>query len=347
MTFEPGKRLAEAAVNDRILYSSTGGPSGRARVAVSGGVYLPKGRAPRRGWPVIAWAHGTVGFPDICAPSFNGWSERDTNYLNNWLSQGYAVVASDYEGLGTPGPHPYFISRSEAQGVLDSVVAARKRYPLSRNVVLVGQSQGAHAATNAALMQPHLAPSLKVRGVVLTGWPGGLDVPPLKMNAFDPMAAFTMRLLPTYTTIDPKFQPESVLTSAGRSIFRDFGTTCGSEAIVRFMERKPLTSSLFTQDPSALEARAAPYRAYPPLAFKVPVFLGIGTKDEQASPAMAYQGAKRACALRSRLTVRLYPGLMHSPTVPRSQQDSIPWVRAAFAGRPLPGNCQTVRYPAE
>jgi hypothetical protein len=69
----------------------------------------------------MAWAHGTVGIADVCAPSWAGRSERDITYLNHWLDQGYAVVASDYQGLGTGGGHPYLIARPEASSVLDSV----------------------------------------------------------------------------------------------------------------------------------------------------------------------------------------------------------------------------------
>jgi hypothetical protein len=70
-----------------------------------------------------AWAHGTVGIADVCAPSWAGRSEPDITYLNHWLDQGYAVVASDYQGLGTPGGHPYLTTRPEAYSVLDSVRA--------------------------------------------------------------------------------------------------------------------------------------------------------------------------------------------------------------------------------
>ena len=79
----------------------------RARRAAlsTGTLFLPKGRAPRGGWPVISWAHGTSGLGDRCAPSVVGPAlpQRDRPYLANWMRQGYAIVASDYAGLGTPG----------------------------------------------------------------------------------------------------------------------------------------------------------------------------------------------------------------------------------------------------
>lgn len=341
----PEKRLAEARVSERVLYSSRGGPDGRKPIIVSGAVYLPKGKAPAGGWPVIAWAHGTVGFPDICAPSFNGWSQRDAAYLNGWLKQGYAVVASDYEGLGTDGPHPYMMSRSEATAVLDAVVASRTTYKISSRVVIVGQSQGAHAAANAALMQFEIAPSLDVKGLVLTGWPGTMAMPPLKMDRFDLWSALYLRYLPTYAAMDPAFRPETMMTPAGKAVYESFRTSCGSGAMAKFMQDKPIANTLFVADPSALEIRAQPHRAYPPLAFKMPVFLGIGLNDEQTSPRLAFEAGKQACALGANIAIQLYPGATHGSTVLRSQDDSTPWVRAAFAEKVPPGGCQQATFP--
>ena len=45
--------------------------------------------------------------------------------LNEFLNRGWVVVMTDYEGLGTRGPHPYLFGTSEARGVLDIVRAAR------------------------------------------------------------------------------------------------------------------------------------------------------------------------------------------------------------------------------
>ena len=34
--------------------------------------------------------------------------------LARLLARGWVVVATDYPGLGTPGPHPYLVGQSEA-----------------------------------------------------------------------------------------------------------------------------------------------------------------------------------------------------------------------------------------
>ena len=123
--------LKSAKSNTLLLYRSTA-IDGK-RVAVSGDVAVPKGKAPKGGWPVITWAHGTVGIADACAPSKIGTQANyDSPLLNRWLKAGYAVVRTDYEGLGTPGPHPYLIGVSEGRSTLDMVRAARKLDPDDR-----------------------------------------------------------------------------------------------------------------------------------------------------------------------------------------------------------------------
>ena len=84
-------------------------------------------------------------------PSTQPRSDRDAEYLGHWLDRGYAVVASDYAGLGTPGLMNYLSGKVEANSIVDSVIAARSAgLPLSPTWALVGQSQGAGAAMNGA-----------------------------------------------------------------------------------------------------------------------------------------------------------------------------------------------------
>lgn len=169
--------LQEASAQYLIHYTSVSGVDGKTRREDTGAVFLPKGPAPRGGWPVVVWAHGTVGVATQCAPSLNPRSSRDQQYLNTWLSLGFAVVAPDYAGLGSRGLHHYLNARAEAWSVLDSITAALKSFPLSNKIIIVGQSQGAHAAFAASGYQPSYAPALHVLGTVLTGTPISMPRP--------------------------------------------------------------------------------------------------------------------------------------------------------------------------
>jgi pimeloyl-ACP methyl ester carboxylesterase len=164
--------LSKAAWTKLVLYTSTA--QGGALDAVSGSVSVPKGKPPKGGWPVISYAHGTTGTADVCAPSRNRPGDPATPYisyvdpqLNAWLAAGYAVVRTDYQGLGTPGPHPYLIGRSEGRGVLDIVRAARRLDPsIGKRFLIAGHSQGGHAALFAAGQASHYVPGLSLRGTV-------------------------------------------------------------------------------------------------------------------------------------------------------------------------------------
>jgi pimeloyl-ACP methyl ester carboxylesterase len=129
------------------------------------------GRAPKGGWPVITYAHGTTGSADACAPTRGYDAGTLVSYayplLKRWLKAGYAVVRTDYDGLGTPGVHAYLGGETEGYSVLDAVVAARQLEPrLSKRFVIAGHSQGGHAALFAAALAHSRTKKLNLRGTV-------------------------------------------------------------------------------------------------------------------------------------------------------------------------------------
>ena len=75
-------------------------PNGKP-TAISGVVFTPRGKAPKHGWKLISWAHGTTGIADLCAPSRSLASSYVYPQFNNWLKHGYAIAQTDYQGLGT------------------------------------------------------------------------------------------------------------------------------------------------------------------------------------------------------------------------------------------------------
>lgn len=164
--------LPAASENWLVLYRSTsitGEP-----IAVSGTVAIPEGTPPEGGWPVISWAHGTVGIADKCAPSRNdadypaaGYIDLMDATLNKWVKKGYAVVATDYQGLGTPGVHLYLVGQAEARSATDIVYAARQlNAKISRNWLAMGHSQGGGAAVYTAFLGPVYGQGLNLQGAI-------------------------------------------------------------------------------------------------------------------------------------------------------------------------------------
>jgi pimeloyl-ACP methyl ester carboxylesterase len=338
--------LVNAGRSVRILYVSTDGIGGEAKVPVSGVLYLPKGEAPEGGWPLIAWAHGTVGVADVCAPSFAGRRPRDVAYLDFWLAQGYAVVASDYQGLGVPGPHPYLATRPEAYSVLDSVRAAQRGgFGVAKKVVLVGQSQGGGAVFATAAYAPAYAPELDIRGTVATGTPYFSPETRAEWRAARPRDAvnrtlgFDFLLLSLVEQIDPGFSVREYVTDAALPVVIASAKSCYGE-IARQVIAAKLTYDLAFKYPGVpVFAKAFLLVGYPTLAIKTPVFLGTGGQDHEVPPEVQLHLGADACAQGSTIEQHVYPDLDHSGTVNGSTADSAVFVRKAFAGDAIAGNC--------
>lgn len=221
-------RLANARSNELVVYLSEsvhGKP-----IAVSGIIALPK-KAPIDGaYPVISWAHGTVGCADHCAPSrdvVDGEAHRFNVFphalLNKFLDRGWAVVMTDYEGLGTEGPHPYLLGKSQARGILDIVRAARQLHPeLSDQFAIVGHSQGGQAALFGAHHAPEWTPELTLHGVAAMAPAsaiGTLVTLACEGDEQDEGHAFIALFLSGAFAGDPSIKPEDVLTPEALKIY--------------------------------------------------------------------------------------------------------------------------------
>ncbi len=147
-----GYSLPPGASAVRILYY-TRKANGVDTVA-SGAVLIPAGQPPAEGWPVIAWAHGTSGVARQCAPSLMKDLEYGDEGLMPMVSAGSAVVAPDYAGLGTPGPHQYEQKLAQANDTVYAISAAQHAVPsLGKRWVAIGHSQGGTAVLGVAELE--------------------------------------------------------------------------------------------------------------------------------------------------------------------------------------------------
>jgi pimeloyl-ACP methyl ester carboxylesterase len=139
-------------------------------VQVTGVVFAPDEPTVQER-PIVAWAHGdgasgSAGVAEACAPTLQGAIQ--VPHAHELLAAGYVIAATDYEGLGSEGTHPYLVGLSAGRSVLD-VTRAAGGIPgteAGSDVTFVGMSQGGHAALMAAKMAPAYAPELDVQGVV-------------------------------------------------------------------------------------------------------------------------------------------------------------------------------------
>ena len=156
----------------RVLYKSTGYDGNPT--AVSGFIVVPDDTPPAGGRKVVAYTHGTVGVASNCAPSLLTNQEQQPLLFEGGgelLEAGYVVAASDYQGLGTPGPHPYLVGDSEAMNELDIVRAAQNltEADADNEFVVWGHSQGGHASLFTGQLAAGYSPELHLVGVAAGG----------------------------------------------------------------------------------------------------------------------------------------------------------------------------------
>ena len=230
-----------AARTDFVLYSSKSFPGDR-KITVSGTVSVPEGAPPAGGWPVISWAHGTTGIADQCAPSLGG---DQGSYggaeplIENWLEDGYAVVATDYEGLGTKGVHPYLIGESAGRGVVDIVKAGRQLDPrIANKMVIAGHSQGGHAALFAAGIVPTWGQGINHLGTVPYAPPANLPLQAQGIGALPPdaygISALAATILKGAVVRNPSIDPQDILTPEALALYPLTDQLCLGELGDRF-----------------------------------------------------------------------------------------------------------------
>jgi alpha-beta hydrolase superfamily lysophospholipase len=338
--------MTSAGLGARVLYSSTDLRWHAGIVPVSGTLFLPNGEPPAGGWPLVAWAHGTLGVSDRCAASWSGHKPRDATYINRWLDSGFAVVATDYQGLGGPGPHPYLIWEAEARSVLDAVRAALSAHAdkLAAKVFITGQSQGSGAALGATRIAPSYAPDVPLLATVATGvvstFPGSPYKAPTRINS------------PVYVTLstlggslpDEAPSADALATDKGKMLLKATREGCTAE-MRALAEKDDITAANAYRDP--IEARLTPETDMSVTRLPVPVMLGTGLADTTLVPRRQYGAVKAFCAGGSDLVWKTYPGATHNGGLNASFGDALAFFRDALAGRKPQSNCADVAEPGE
>lgn len=311
----------------------------------TGTVFIPEGTAPAGGWPVVSWAHGTSGIADACAPSTTGPSlpERDFAYLGTWMKQGYAVVASDYAGLGTPGLHAYLDGKAAAHNIVDMVTAGRgfaaSRLPasmrLSNKWVTIGQSQGGGASIYTARHATEYGgPALDYRGAVGTGTPANIEklllalgpkVPPVDALPKG-IKSYVAYIMASLEYARPGLDIGSALTPAGRAFVEKAKTLCITDMVDAVAGAN--VGDWFNRPLLLLPGYARTikeYMAMPESGFDRPFFMGHGLLDTDVPIAATLPYVAVLTLNLEPVTFRTYP-TDHSGTMLASLPDSVPFV---------------------
>ncbi|WP_072806930.1 lipase family protein [Rhodococcoides yunnanense] len=331
--------LPGTAEAKRITYWTVG--SDGAPALSTGAFFVPEGTAPEGGWPVIGWAHGTSGLADDCAPSLVGPADadRDRQYLGTWLGQGYAIAATDYVGLGTPGLMPYLDGKVSAHSVVDSVKASRQvEDSLSNKWVVVGQSQGGGAAiTTGRYATEYGGPELDYRGAVGTGVPANIELALLPLGpGILPVAAgkglttYLLYILAGLRYAHPEIDLNSYLTEQGRQLVDRAEGVCVLAAEDEF--EGTISGDLFAKPLNQIPnfyGLVNDYMGVPTSGYDRPVFIGQGLTDVDVPAPAALSLVAQLKANGQDVTLHTYP-TDHSGALLQSQADSVPFVKHLF-----------------
>lgn len=337
-TTEAGQQMRAA----RVVYRSTNGDTGQP-TEVSGSVFVPLGEAPATGWPVIAFAHGTTGIDQPCAPSQSDTLGNHVYWVSKLIDRGFAVALTDYEGLGYPGVHPYLDSPTAGYNVVDSVRALRQTFPrVSAVWAALGGSQGGGAAWAADEEAATYAPELSLVGA--GAWAPAADV----VGLVDKSIAGTLTreqnglfaaVIEALARRHPDLNRDDYRRGAAIKYW-DVLSTCSAGLE---QQRTAALNELGPRDLAAATPLAADQlRSYllrwslPKGKLSAPLSVIYGDRDEYIDQAWTTVAIVRACRLGGSIVWEQQQGKGHGGLEVDPQ---LAWIGDRFMGKPAPSYC--------
>ncbi|EME40913.1 hypothetical protein DOTSEDRAFT_74462 [Dothistroma septosporum NZE10] len=299
-------------------------------------------------YAVVVWGHGASGVNAECGPSHirNLWYQYSAPYI--LALQGYVVVAPDYAGLGTGqranGSKIKHTAFSNAQGndLVFAVEAAQRAFPeLSHRFVIMGHSQGGHAAW-AAAERLAFSPVKGYLGTV-SGSPATNDTALLANPAAKPLAAAF--IAPSLDEIFPSFKRSRWLTNRGARIIElseEIGA-CNSGSS-QLLAIPGILKDDFT---STWEFQAfVNLMTHGKRPFAGPMLVLQGTNDSMVPEPSQTALINNTCnsAPQSDLEYLTFEGVDHVAVLYASQTIWLQWIADRFAGEKASPPCSMQKY---
>jgi pimeloyl-ACP methyl ester carboxylesterase len=330
----------------RILYHTR--TANNHDALASGVVLVPYGTPPAGGWPLLAWSHGTSGVARVCAPSLMNSLFYNWEGLYEYVMLGFAVVATDYAGLGTEGRHAYLDMLSNGADVIYSVPAARAAVAnLSSRWVIVGHSQGGLSSLGAAQLEAERQDAGYLGTVVLAGASDLEDLIDAGLAAKAPVLNGLLAFVVYgFQTLYPQLAAENVLTDSAAKQYRSVTDGC-SAASGAFtpLPADGMYRSNWKQDPSVQKMLERVRPGVKPA--RGPLLLVTGGADPMFTPEASEIVFRRLCRSGQRVQRSVYPGLGHDPLVYGSLTEQIEWMKGRFSGATAPSNCTSAKDPSD
>jgi len=355
------------------------------KTIATGVIISPIGQAPKAGRPILAWVHGTTGSAQNCGPSQitnptaplneyflmdgNSWTDYGIPNVEQFIKEGYVIVATDYQGQGGGGKHQYAVAGTNGRDAINSARAASsmKEVGAGKKTIIYGWSQGGGATIAAASLPEYqaqkgtAADGLQYLGFVALA-PDDVavmipNVPTDDASATKIMNGFTAANVPNVFLFAhymmglwgaqaafPDLNLTDVLTDEGAKVADQlsrnkcvhvmadsFSYTYGDQ-YKSLIKPQPNNSAKWLK--AFVEGSVKPVK---PVA---PVVIYWGTKDTAVPPIMHELYQKQMCAMGANVGRNQLPGEQTHFTTPGvSAPMYLEWVKDRFAGKPLANAC--------
>ena len=332
----------------RMMYG-TQAPDGSATVS-SGMLIVPTGDAPAEGRPVLAWAHGTLGFGDNCTPSRTFEPTLNGLDFGTWITaamqRGWVVAATDYAGVGTEGDPYYLIAQSEAQDVINSVRAAGNFADAHAGTTYAtfGHSQGGHASLSVAMFEDY-APELEL--VAVSAAAPAAELGALFAQQYTKPVAWGdgPSVAVSWPLVHPELKLEGVLSKGALKDYSELAHGCLLQEIGQLLVKKTFDVQFFDTNPLKEPAWAAAIQTEQIDASRVevPVFIVQSLSDNVVLPNTTALLSQEACAAGSpTLAVSWLDMVTHEDTAVMGGNLAIDWLQDRFAGLPAVDTCDKI-----
>jgi hypothetical protein len=321
----------------RLLYHSR--TSEGRDVAVSGVILFPDTKPPIGGWPVVAWAHSWTGVARSCAPSLTRNLQHGP-FLAMYVHLGYAVVATDYAGLGTAFRSAFADTSSNAWDVISSIAAARHALPqLGPRWIAMGTGEGGMAVVGVAELESAIHDSNYLGSVAISRL-GDLQ----NLYARESALTYKLPLFLAYgiKTAYPQFEVKDMLTPEAISLYQKISRECtegeeddaGQKWSATAMLKpgwanNPFVQQYFARNPLGAKPSSAP-------------LLVIASEDD---PTINETGkiVARLCHHGEQVQFEKFSELDFGRVIGDSARDQMSWIQSRFANAAPRSNCSEQR----
>lgn len=337
--------LPEGMNGWRIMYSTTINDKTPAIGVAT--IFVPK-KISDRPYPVITWAHASMGIQQRCMPSLMSKPSEGIPALKEIVEAGWVIVVPDYAFAKKNGALPFFIGEGEARASLDAVRAARSTdgLRLESRTVIWGHSQGGHAALWTGIIAEKYAPEIDLMGVAAIA--PAVDIEKIILSNEKVNKRLGPYLATSYSQYYPEIKFEKAIRPEALKAAREIADLC---AYVPPEEPKRIAELVTTfNGPSLSKDKKLQKRIKENDVNKkitTPVLIAHGLEDNIISPEIIEDFYAEKCKEDQQLEYWTFEGLDHQSIVKaesKLEEPLIIWTKERLENKPVEDACRRTSF---